>query len=91
MLQWTAESLKQLIFSPSELLYTLTLCILHLPYKTVLMLLSVDDGQSDRGGGAPLPVPAGGGTCQVKLCQSCGSTGRATPGNCQKGQRGKCF
>lgn len=55
------------------------------------MLLSVDDGQSDRGGGAPLPVPAGGGTCQVKLCQSCGSTGRATPGNCQKGQRGKCL
>ena len=49
----------------------------------------VDNGQSDRGRGVTVLVSAGGGSCQVKLCQSCGSPGRTARGNSQEGARGK--
>lgn len=49
----------------------------------------VDNGQSDRGRGVTVLVSAGGGSCEIKLCQSCGSPGRTARGNSQEGARGK--
>ena len=49
----------------------------------------VDNGQSDRGRRVTVLVSAGGGSCEVKLCQSCGSPGRTARGNSQEGSRGK--
>ncbi|XP_078316540.1 mutS protein homolog 5-like isoform X2 [Crassostrea virginica] len=48
----------------------------------------VDNGQSYRGRGVTVLVSAGGGSCKIKLCQSCGSPGRTARGNSQEGARG---